>query len=509
MIALWREKMEYIHYIVALLITIRTLTLIIKRSKFSLHLLQLEEYNNDNYKKTLDKNSQMIFSLKLIDLTASKPLVFTKRAKRLYRVNLLISTTILLASSLPVIISGKLLYVIFLLLAAFVIFRQQPYIMLFTNMILSPFEKKINDEFYIEAQQKVKSLDGLKSIGITGSFGKSSTKLIVGTILESKYKVLNPSEVYNTTLGLSKVINEELDESIEVLVTEMGAKKIGEIKEISKLCQPQIGVITSIGPAHIELFKNIDNIMKAMYELIEELPADGVAIFNYDNKHIKKLADKTFKEKILYGFEDIDSLDIYAEDIVVSELGSTFTIKDKEGNSQRCTSKLIGKENISNILASVCVSKILGLSFEEIIKGIKNVEPIPHRLNIINGENGTIVIDDSLNSNPIGTKAALDVLVQFKEGKKIIVTPGMSELGEVEEKANREFGSNIGKVCDYVILIGEERTKTIYESLIDVNFNPENIFIVDSIDQASSKLEEIAKPKDIVLFENDIPESYK
>lgn len=501
--------MEYIHYILALLIIMRTLTLIIKKSKFSLHLLQLEEYKNDNYKKTLNKNSQMIFSLNLADLSSSKALVFTKRAKRLYRVNLFLSTLMLLGSALPVIISGKLLYVILLLLAAFVIFRQQPYIMLLTNMILLPFEKKINDEFYLEAQQKVKDLDSLKSIGITGSFGKSSTKLIVGTILESKYKVLNPPEIYNTTVGLSKVINEELDENIEVFVTEMRAKKIGEIQELSRLCQPQIGIITSIGPAHIEVFKNIDNIMKAMYELIEELPADGVAIFNYDNKHIKKLADKTFKEKILYGFEDIDSLDIYADDIVVSEEGSAFTIKDKKGNSQRCTTKLIGRENISNILAGVCVSRILGLSFEEIIKGIRSVEPLPHRLNIINRENRPIVIDDSLNSNPIGAKVALDVLGQFKEGKKIIVTPGMGNLGKVEEKANREFGSSIGKVCDYVILIGKERTKTIYEGLIEVNFNPQNIFIVNDLTQASSKIDEVSKAKDIVLFENGIEEDYK
>ena len=501
--------MEYIHYIISALIILRVMSLLVKRSKFSLHLLQLEDYNNDRYKITLNRNSKMIFSLNLMDIKADKPLVFTKRAKRIYRVNLAISIIILIASAIPVLITGKLLYVIFLLLASFVIFRQQPYTILFTNMLLLPFEKKINDDFFLEAQEKIKSFKDLKTIGITGSFGKTSTKLIVGTILESKYKVLNPPEIYNTTIGLSKAINDELDSTVEVFLTEIRGKQIGEIQELSRLCQPQIGIITSIGPAHMQVFKNIDNIMKAMYELIEELPADGVAIFNYDNKYIKKLADKTFKEKILYGLEDIEKLDIYADDIVVSELGSTFTIKDKKGNSQKCSTKLIGKENISNILAGVCASRTLGLTFEEIVKGIADVKPIAHRLNIINQKDGLIIIDDSLNLNPIGAKAALDALNQFKEGRKIIVTPGMNELGEIEEKANEEFGVNIGKVCDYAVLIGEEETKTIYKGLMEANFNPENIFIIQSMEEASSIIEKIAKPKDVVLFENDIANIYK
>ena len=248
--------------------------------------------------------------------------------------------------------------------------------------------------------------------------------------------------------------------------------------------------------------------MKTKYELIEELPTDGVAVFNYDNEHIKKLADKTFKEKILYALDDIENADIYADDIVVSELGSTFTLRDKEGNSISCTTKLLGRHNIYNILAGASVAKSLGLTFEEISRGISKIEPIPHRLNIINPGTGIIIIDDAFNSNPIGTKAALDVLSQFKEGKKIIVTPGMVELGEMEEEANREFGTNIGKVCDYVILVGEKRTKPIYEGLMEVNYNPSNIFIVNNLEEASAHIGRLARPKDVVLFENDLPDNY-
>src|SRR5699024_10937414 len=136
---------------------------------------------------------------------------------------------------------------------------------------------------------------------------------------------------------------------------------------------------------------------------------------------------------------------------------------------------------------------------------IEKIEPIPHRLNIIDPGTGIIIIDDAFNSNPIGTKAALDVLSQFKGGRKIIVTPGMVELGAMEKEANNEFGVNIGKVCDYVILIGEKRTVPIYEGLMEAGYNEDNIFVVNNLDQATLQIGKIAKPKDVVLFENDLP----
>lgn len=351
-------------------------------------------------------------------------------------------------------------------------------------------------------------MENLHVIGITGSFGKTSTKFITGTILKEKYRVLNTPESYNTPMGLSTIINNELSDKHQVFIAEMGARNIGDIRDLAELTKPKIGVITSIGPTHLETFKNLDNIMKTKYELIEELPTDGVAIFNYDDEHIKKLADKTFKEKILYGMEDREKLDIFAEDVEVSERGSTFTIKDKKGNSIRCTTKLLGKHNIYNILAGVCVALAMGLNFQEIKRGIEKIKPIPHRLNIINPGTGITIIDDAFNSNPMGAKAALEVLSQFQGGRKIIVTPGMVELGTMEEDANREFGMNIGKVCDFVILVGEKRTIPIYEGLMEVGYNKDNIFVVNSLDEATKVIQKIAAPKDVILFENDLPDNY-
>ncbi len=495
-------------YIIGLAILIITLILISKRSKNSLHMIQLEEYNSDNYKKWIQNNKERAYSFSKGTHTVKKPLVFTQRATRLYIANIVVSgILVLLPILLYLILEGSLILVLILILA-FLVYRFQPDIMMISNTIMLPIEKNINQGFYDSAQRKIKERDDLTVVGITGSFGKTSTKFIIGTILEEKYNVLNTPESYNTPMGLSKVINNELNKDHQVFVAEMGARDIGEIKEVAELCQPNIGVITSIGPVHIETFKNVDNIMKTKYELIEELPADGVAIFNYDNEHLKKIADKTFKEKLLYGLEEVENLDVYADDIVVSELGSTFTLRDKEGNSVSCTTKLLGKHNIYNILAGACVAISAGMTLEEISRGISRIQPIPHRLNIIDSGTGVIVIDDAFNSNPIGTKAALEVISQFKEGRKIIVTPGMIELGTMEEEANREFGVNIGKVCDYVILVGENRTKPIYEGLMEVNFNTSNIFVVNNLDEATDRLGKITRPKDVVLFENDLPDNY-
>jgi len=495
-------------YLIILLALIATVILLSQRSKFALHMVQLEEYKTDNFRKWVVDNKKRAYNLGKDTFPVKKALVFTDRAKRLYGMNLVVSGLIMVVSLLPYLLRKELPYILMPIIVGFLLYQRQMDTMALSNMIMIPIENHINMGFYTSAQEKIKSRENLMVVGITGSFGKTSTKFIVGTILEEKYNVLNTPESYNTPMGLSKVINNKLNEEDEVFIAELGARSKGEIKEVAELCQPSIGVITAIGPVHMETFKNIDTIMKTKYELIEELPTDGVAIFNYDNEHIKKLADKTFKEKLLYGLEDIENLDIYADDIQVSELGSTFTLRDKEGNSIECTTKLLGKHNIYNILAGVCVARTQGFTFEEISKGMGKIKPIPHRLNIVDSGTGVIVIDDAFNSNPAGTKAALDVLDQYKEGKKIIVTPGMIELGDMEEEANKEFGNDIGRVCDYAILIGENRTKPIYEGMMGVNFNSENIFVVNSLEEATEHIGRLAGPKDIVLFENDLPDHY-
>ncbi|WP_019227765.1 UDP-N-acetylmuramoyl-tripeptide--D-alanyl-D-alanine ligase [Sedimentibacter sp. B4] len=441
---------------------------------------------------------------------SKKPLVFTSRAKRLYAISLALVAADYLIVLLLVKLFLKDVSDYFPLWAGMlsVVYYFCSYYMAGAIYIANPIEKNINQKYYTVASNKIKNMKNVKSIGITGSYGKTSTKFFTATILSEKYKVLNTPESYNTPMGISKIINNDLDENFDIFIAELGATKIGDIDEVAKLTNPEIGIITSIGPCHLETFKSIDNIMRTKYELIENLPDDGVAIFNYDNEYVKKLADKTFKEKILYGIENIEDTDVFATDIKVSSKGSTFSLCINGLGTIECETRLLGAHNIHNILAGAAIAKVMGLTLQEIKMGISKIESVEHRLQLIDPGTGVIVIDDAFNSNPDGAKAALDVLDSFKDNRKIIVTPGMVELGEIEEKENEKFGENIAKVCDIAILVGKKRTTPIYNGLKRKTFNEDNLYVVNSLDEASELMKTLTKVGDVVLFENDLPDTY-
>ena len=487
------------------------------RSNFPIHMLQLEGYDNDEYKTFLKNNKEKMNKLVYkLEKNQKTPIVWTDRAKRLLKKHKLVN---FIAFVLVVIFSlglfdGSGSYVISILatlILSFLIYFYQYRLLILTNKWAKPTEDKINMGFYKSAQAKIKKYkeeEGLKVLGITGSFGKTSVKFISDTILSEGLRVKNTPSSFNTPMGLSKIINNELERDREVFIAELGAKVPGEIHEVAELVQPDIGIITAIGPTHMHLFKTIENIQKTKYELIEDLPEDGIAIFNYDNDYVKPLADKTKKKTYRYGTKDFDKLDVYADDIKVNETGSEFVLHIKGGGQIKCSTRLLGVHNISNLLAAATAAHVLGLSLEEIQRGISKVEPVEHRLSLIPSSNNTIVIDDAFNSNPVGFRAALDVLREFKDHRKIIITPGMVELGDMEEEENRKIGQVMADVLDFAILVGKKRTLPIYEGLKDKNFDEEKIYRVSSLDEATKVLAKISMAGDVVLFENDLPDNY-
>lgn len=407
--------------------------------------------------------------------------------------------------------SGLIGSVILVIIGGILLYYFQYKVLLISNKISVPKEEKINHGFFVQAQSKIRKLEkenNLKVVGITGSFGKTSTKFIADTVLSESLNVKNTPSSYNTPMGLSKVINNDLNESHEVFLAELGAKEKGEIHEVAELVQPEIGIITAIGPTHMHMFKTIENIMATKYELIEDLPEDGVAIFNYDNEYVKILADKTEKKTLRYGTENFEKLDIYAKDIAVNERGSEFTLVIKEKGEVKCETRLLGRHNISNLLAAAAAGYVLGMDLDAISRGIKKVEPVEHRLNIVDGGTGVIVIDDAFNSNPVGFRAALDVINEFKNGNKIIITPGMVELGDIEEEENYKIGKEIAKVCDFAILVGKKRTEPIKKGMLDAGYDKERIIVTSSLNDATAALSHLTKSGDIVLFENDLPDTY-
>lgn len=477
-------------------------------SRNQLHMAQLEGYKPSQYQNWIKHNYNTLFlksffkNLKA-DNKAKKPLAFTHRAIRLFAIDLIILVKLFVILYFVPIGDFVVLFINIVMILLI------PMFMLLATAIAFPIEMAIQRKYYNEAKDKIKSMKNLKVIGITGSYGKTSTKYFVKTILSEKYNTIMTPESYNTPMGITKVIRESLNEEHEVFVCEMGARNVGDIKELVELANPSIGILTSIGPQHLETFKSIENVARTKYELIEGLPEDGIGIFNADNKFCLDFSKITKQKKYLYGITNKDQdIFVYAEEIKNSRQGLKFTIKGQNGIKFECQTALLGKHNISNILAAVCVALHLNLSIDQIISGISKIKPVPHRLELIPTSNGVTVIDDAFNSNPTGAKEALEAIKDFSDGRKIIITPGMVELGTIEYEENKKLGKTIAECCDYAILVGQKRSKAILEGLKECNFQEENIRIAANLDEATAMLGQIVRAGDVVLFENDLPDNY-
>lgn len=392
-----------------------------------------------------------------------------------------------------------------LLIYSFLIFTI-PFNIIIANFLADPTETMINNHYINSAARKLgkKEYNDLIRIGITGSYGKTSTKYILQTILSEKYNVLATPESYNTTMGNVRTIREKLKPEHQVFISEMGARRRYDIQEICNFVRPQIGIITSIGPQHLETFKKIENVVKTKSELLVGLTYDGVAFLPINDKYCKEIYQKEKHEKYSYGIGE--KADVYATDIKLSAKGSTFTVVTKNDRFT-CTTKLLGEHNVQNIIGSIAIALHLGLTKEEIMRGVEKIEPVPHRLQILPSPNGGVVIDDAFNSNPVGSKMALEVLKKF-EGRKIIITPGMVELGAEEYKLNKEFGRQMADAVDVAILVGVKRSKPIEEGLREKKFDENNIYVVNSLAEATNRLTKLANPNNVVLFENDLPDNY-
>ncbi|MBQ8312619.1 MAG: UDP-N-acetylmuramoyl-tripeptide--D-alanyl-D-alanine ligase [Clostridia bacterium] len=419
---------------------------------------------------------------------AKKPLVFTPRVKRLYAVAAVVY--FLICWVLPFNWTFPLLLPLWVALA---------------GLLAWPIEKLISEMYFRDAQRMLKARPDLIKIGITGSYGKTSVKFILGTMLSEKYQTLVTPSSFNTPMGVTKIIRTKLQPAHQVFVAEMGARHVGDIKEMCRLVHPTYGVLTSVGPQHLDTFKTIDRIKKTKYELMDAIPEGGCCFFPDDGAICRELFDKTTKTKRLCCLNGNGTADVWAEDVTVSPAGSHFMLCTKDG-SIACETKLLGEHNIQNILLAATVCLHLGLTLRQISRGIARLSPVEHRLQLI-PSTGVTIIDDAFNSNPRGAEAALKVIREFP-GRRIIITPGMVELGEGEDEFNRVFGRKMADCVDVAILVGVKHTQPIAEGLKEAGFGEGNIHPVRSLDEAAALLRQIGRPGDVALFENDLPDNY-
>lgn len=428
-----------------------------------------------------------------------KPFAMTGRMKRLYgalTVLLILIPTIVYFAFRYSRVGGGICCVI----AAWLL----PLLVALAAALIWPVERLIFHLYFRDAEKKILKNDRLIRIGITGSYGKTSTKFILADILSQKYNVLATPASFNTPMGVTRIIRERLTPAHQVFIGEMGARHVGEIKELSRLVHPQIGILTAVGPQHLDTFKTLERITKTKYELIEALPEDGLSVFLDDGDIVSSLYKHTEKARLLAGKEGADA---WATDVSVSPRGSSFTLHLKGWEPLECQTQLLGEHNIRNILVCALVAKYLGLTPEQLRRGILNLRPVEHRLQLLKTGGGVTVIDDAFNTNPRSSKEALKVLSSFP-GRRLIVTPGMVELGADEEKYNEDFGRAMAEHVDIAVLVGRKHTAPIKKGMLEAGFPESAIFTVGSLQEAVGTVNSLILPGDTVMYENDLPDHY-
>ncbi|MCL2754659.1 MAG: UDP-N-acetylmuramoyl-tripeptide--D-alanyl-D-alanine ligase [Oscillospiraceae bacterium] len=488
-----------------IIITLLTTMMCLFVFEDSLHMFQLNFYKPAMHGGWLLRNLGKAYfgAVGSKGKKAKKPLVFTHRVIRLCITAFVMHVGLLYG--IYVLTDYRVMLVLVLL---------APLYPIIANFINIPVEKLNGMRYIRDAKRKIDSMPNLITIGVTGSYGKTSTKYYLHKLLSAKFNTLMTPESFNTTMGVVKTIRGELQPAHEVFVCEMGMMWKGDIAELCEIAKPKHAVITSIGAQHLETMKTQERITEEKFSITDGI-STGSIFLNFDNDIIRKRASKLQKSKpesvVKYGVSSEDG-DYRASDISVSENGTTFTLhtpsKKISGEKQEFTTTLIGEHNVQNIVGAIAVAHTLGIPLQELVLPVKRLECVPHRMQIIDG-GGLTIIDDSFNSNPAGAKAALDTLA-LMSGTKILITPGMVALGEQEAELNCEFGKQAAAVCDCVVLIGKKQAAPIAAGLLEAGLDKSKIKVFDSFDEGMAFAKELdcGESKKVVLIENDLPDNY-
>ena len=428
-----------------------------------------------------------------INDTTKVPLKYTNRVKRLF-------TVYIISFGLCLYLISYLQLNYLVILSCFLLLSVNNYHIEILNLGMSIFENLNNERYIKVAKTKLKASQMIK-IGITGSFGKTSVKNILCDILSKKYSVLKTIKNYNTPLGISLSVDDKNLHFYDIFIAEMGARYKGDIDKLVDIVKPQIAITTGIAPQHLSTFKSIDNIVIEKSKLAQSIPQGGLCVFNLDNELSRDIYNNTLTDKIGVSRKRNSQALILVENIKIVNNMTQFDIEFINGDKlKNCKTQLLGNHNIDNIAQAVAVARHLGVSDKDIQSAIRELKPTPHRLEIVDNKKGITILDDTYNANIEGVKCAYEVLAQF-EGRKVVLTQGITELGEKSAEINFEVGKRLAKVADLVMLTGANAS-FIEEGLKESNFS--NIVRYDSLCEAQIDFRHKIKKGDVLLLQNDL-----
>jgi UDP-N-acetylmuramoyl-tripeptide--D-alanyl-D-alanine ligase len=524
---------------IQLLLLVGSSLFVAKRLLRHLHYMQLEEYMPRRFlswswqKKAFDRRGSYVaifvsialflsdFSMLLTLLgtcvlgsiaffekdprkNAKVALKITARAKRIYSVACILLAVLQLgffaifSENLP-----------FLWASQIILFQSIPFSLVFACMLLEKNENLRQQNFMREAKRQLEEVNPF-IIGVTGSYGKTSTKEALGKILQAtRGPTFWPGKSINTLMGITREVRTHLKQGIQYAVIEMGAYGSGSIQRLCTLTPPQAAIITGIGLAHLERFGTEESIFLGKAELAKAVPPEGILVCNGDNPGARQIAKENPKKQLyLYGLNPHNTgLDATISTMEVTLSGTRFTLQWR-GKTYPAFTPLLGKAALSNVLGAFTMACALGSDPEYVLGVIRNLEPVDNRLEL-QQEEGITYLKDAYNSNPYGFTSALEVLAALPVKRRILVTPGMIELGSQQEFQNHSIGKLAGQICDMAIIVGETNRKALETGILSGGIEAHRLICCSSREEAFALLKKLVQEEDGVLIENDLTDLYE
>jgi UDP-N-acetylmuramoyl-tripeptide--D-alanyl-D-alanine ligase len=392
------------------------------------------------------------------------------------------------------------------LIAAAVLFAFLPLVLIAANLALAPYEGAVQRGYEAEAVARVAEVHPF-IVGITGSYGKSSTKSMLAHILQFDGPTLAASGSINTLMGITRHIREDLVVGHRYMVVEMGAFKTGSIRRLCQLTPPSAGLVTAVGDMHLERFGSLEEIVRAKSELAQAIPQGGWLVANADSKGALQIAKSaTHCRVLLYGETSTEDLATRLENISFSKQGTSFVLRTKE-RTYECFTPLLGRPIILNLAGAFTLANALGVDPEIAIAAMRTLKPVSNRLEVVD-ERGVTWIRDAYNSNQIGFRAALEVVAAIPAARRFLATPGVIELGPTQFDVNRALSREASLVCDNTLIVADTNRDAFVAGHRDEG-REARLVAVTNRTEAFRWLRETVKDGDAIILENDLPDLYE